>query len=110
MRPAIILARPVTLELSFPRLIFAMRYQKLEPRLNYARITQESYKRTVQAFHLFQDSAVHPLLCNNYNIPVTRDPLQLQYSAALQHKSKHVSESLACLTVVGIMKIAEMNR
>ena len=49
----------------FPRLIFG--YQKLSPRLNHARITQESYKRTVQAFLLFQDSAVHPLLCNNTN-------------------------------------------
>ena len=45
-----------------------MRYQKLCPRLNHARITQESYKRTVQAFHLFQGSAVHPLLCINNNI------------------------------------------
>ena len=27
-----------TLELSFSRLIFAMRYQKLSPRLNYARM------------------------------------------------------------------------
>ena len=30
-----------TLELSFPRLIFTMRYQNLSPRLNRARITQE---------------------------------------------------------------------
>ena len=36
-----------TLELSFPRLVFAIRYQKLSPRLSHARITQESYKRTV---------------------------------------------------------------
>ena len=59
----------------FPRLIFAIRYQKLSPRLNHARITQESHNHTVQAFHLFQGSAVHPLLCNNNNI--TRGPLQL---------------------------------
>ena len=50
------------LEFSFPRLIFSMPYQKLIPRLNHARITQESYKRTVQPSDLFQDSAVHPLL------------------------------------------------
>ena len=37
-----------TLELSLPRLIFTMRYQKLSPRFNHARITQESYKRTQQ--------------------------------------------------------------
>ena len=42
-----------TLVLSFPSLIFAMRYQKLSPKLNHARIAQESCKRTVQAFHLF---------------------------------------------------------
>ena len=29
-----------TFKLSFPRLIFAMRYQKLSPRFNHARITQ----------------------------------------------------------------------
>ena len=50
-----------TLELSFPRLISAIRYQKLSPRLNHAHITQESNKRTVKAFHLFQDSAVSAL-------------------------------------------------
>ena len=69
-----------TLELSFPRLDFAMRYQKLSPQMNHARITQESNKRTVQAFHLCQDSAIYPLLCNNKN--TNRGPLQLQYSAA----------------------------
>ena len=63
-----------TLELSFSRLIFAMRYQKLSPRLIHARITQESYKPTVQVFYLFQDSPVLPLLCNNNNI--TGGPLQ----------------------------------
>ena len=67
-----------TLKLSFPCLIFAMRYQKLSPRYHHASITQESCKRTVQAFHLFQHSAVHPLLCNNNNI--TR-VFQLQYGA-----------------------------
>ena len=67
-----------TLELFFPCLIFEMRYQKLSPWMNHARITQELCKRTVQAFYLFQDSAVHPLLCNNNN--TTRGPLQLQYS------------------------------
>ena len=68
-------ARPVsTLELSFPRLIFVMRYQKLSSRLINARVTQESYKRTVQAFHLFQDSAVHPLLSNNKNNITSSDP------------------------------------
>ena len=66
------------LELAFPRLIFAMRHQKLSPRLTHARIIQESYKRTVQAFYLFQNSAVDPSLCNNYDI--TPGPLQLQYS------------------------------
>ena len=33
-----------TFELSVSCLIFAMRYQKLNSRLNHARITQESYK------------------------------------------------------------------
>ena len=51
-----------TLEVSFPRLIFAIRYHKLSSRLNHGRITQELYKVTVQVFHLFQDSAVHSLL------------------------------------------------
>ena len=35
------------LKFFFSRLIFGMRYQKLSPRLNHARITQESYKPTV---------------------------------------------------------------
>ena len=39
----------ITVELSLPRLMFAMRCQKLSPRLNYGRITQASYKRTVQS-------------------------------------------------------------
>ena len=39
-----------TLELSFSRIIFTMRHQKLSPRLSHARITQESYKPIVQAF------------------------------------------------------------
>ena len=72
--PVNILARQVLLNF-FPRLIFAIQYQKLSPRLNHARITQESHNHTVQVFHLFQGSAVHPLLCNNNN--VTRGPLQL---------------------------------
>ena len=42
-----------TPELSFSSLIFAMRYQTLSPQLNHVRSTQESYKRTVQAFRLF---------------------------------------------------------
>ena len=62
------------------RLIFAMRDQKLSPQMNHARIIQESYKRTVQAFHLCQDSANHPLLCNINN--TNRGPSQLQNSAA----------------------------
>ena len=57
-------------------LIFAMRYQKLSPQWNHASITQKSYKRAGQAFHLFQGSAFHPLLCNNNSI--TLGPLQLQ--------------------------------
>ena len=70
-------------------LVFAMRYQKLKPRLKHARITQESYKRTVQFLHLFRDSAVHRLLCNNNNI--TRGPLQLQYSIVLQYASNYLT-------------------
>ena len=52
-----------------------MRYQKLSPRLNHARITRESCKSTEQTFHVFQNSAVYPLLYNNNKI--TRGPLQL---------------------------------
>ena len=64
-----------TVEL-FPRLNFAMRYQKLSPRLNHARITQKSYNlRQYKTFNLFQDSAVHSLLCDNNN--TTRGRLQL---------------------------------
>ena len=88
-----------TLEYSFPSLIFAMRYQNLSPRLNLARITQESYIRIMQAFHVFQDSAVFPLLCHN-NI-ITRRALQLL--SIVQHSGNYLSESLACVTVVGIM-------
>jgi len=40
-----------------PLLIFAMRYQKLIAPLNYAHITQESYKRSTN-FYLIQDLAV----------------------------------------------------
>ena len=68
-----------TFEISFLRLVFAMRYQKPSPRLSHAPITQESHKRTVQAFYLFQDSAVHPLLCNNN---IIRGSSLLQYNAA----------------------------
>ena len=35
-------------ELSYPHLIFAMRYQKLSTRLNHARITQESNTHIIQ--------------------------------------------------------------
>ena len=60
-------------ELSYPRLIFVMQYQKLSPQLNHTHITHESNKHTVQAFDLFQDSAVHPLLCDSNNNNITCD-------------------------------------
>ena len=60
------------LKLSFPRLIFTMRYQTLESPIEPRAYRSGLVKRTVQAFHPFQDSAVNPLLRNNNTKLVVR--------------------------------------
>ena len=94
-----------TLELSFCRPAFAMRYQKLSPQLNHARVTRESCKRTVQAFHLFQNSAVsvQSFVCNNSSL--TRGPSSFSIVQYCSTRVNYLSESLACLTVVEIMHV-----
>ena len=104
-----ILARQVLLNF-FRRLIFAIRYQKLSPRLNHARITQELHHLTVQAFHLFQGSAVHALLCNNNNITSGPSLMHVTCVAHLLHNcamrvrahSKNIDEVIATIKAATI--------
>ena len=82
MRSTNILARQVGLLLNFFSLsnlcdAVSKVAPPIEPRAYHTGIIQ----RTVQAFHLFLGSAVHPLACNNNNI--TRAPLQLHLKLSL---------------------------